>query len=111
MEFNSKRKAFIQVRNKEHSALIQKMLFAAGIEWVYDGKNILFTEFPFLVINNNTLYTGINAEPLHKHGYEEINMDWLVPEEEKRETIEIPGVGYYYKDELMERLSSLKEAE
>lgn len=111
MEFNSNKKCFIKVWNEEHSKLIQKMLFSIGIEWRSVGKSISFADEPILIIEDKYVsYTLLPTTNLIEKGYEEIDMDWLVPEK-KRETVDIPGFGRFYKDQLEEALDTLDRVE
>ena len=105
----------IRVRSPEHSEVIQKMLFAIGINWTAYGQSVQFnsweeiSRYPYLVVlEDETLIRATERGLSEIEWDEEVDFDWLLP---PRETIEIDGFGKFYKDEVEECLDRLERVE
>jgi hypothetical protein len=68
----------VQIKNKEHSKIMQKWAFQNGFKWFHSGMGILHINKPYLYFENGGILFGENEEGFYKHSNIEIFEPFII---------------------------------
>ena len=74
IEYLNKSKIYVNGKSKE----IQEKLFSLGCKWSTNGETVIYTDKPFLFIDNGIITCASNMEYFKDHEYKEITSEELL---------------------------------